>query len=173
MADDPTPVPASSNQEPPEPARPAIFSGMSVPSFEKVWNLARLAILVEQGIRTRNSDSSPQPQGPIILPDAAVTPILTESYVRKRIRDTRRQLGLWFAGSLALTIGLAWIAAASYGPAADVVYLLGGFAGLGALIFGIGFFSSFSAGRAALRDLPHYQNNPEAFERVHGSAMRI
>ena len=98
---------------------------------------------------------------------------LSEAKIRARIARTHRQLALWSAGSFTATTLLAWIAAASYGPAADVVHVLGGFAGLATFIFGTMFFSSFSNGRAALRDLPYFQNDPGRFERIHGGAMRI
>jgi hypothetical protein len=98
-------------------------------------------------------------------------PELTEAYVRARIADARNKTALAFAACIAVLLGGLWIVAESTGPAAGIVTALLGLVGILALVIGVELATLPGNARRALRDLPQYRNDPEAFERLYGSIM--
>lgn len=101
-------------------------------------------------------------------------PELTEAYVRSRIADTRNKTAFLFVCFIVILIGGAWAAFESTGPAADIVYVIAVVVGgLGSLIFGVALCSIFGESKRALRDLPHFRNDPEAFERIYDGVLRM
>lgn len=62
------------------------------------------------------------------------------------------------------------MASESTGPAADIVYVIAcAVGGLGSLILGIFLRAHFQDAKRALRDLPHFRDDPDAFERLRSS----